>query len=51
MGDPIGGGGEVGGGGEEHFPRTEVVEGEGDGAQVEAADTFKAVFSARSRAW
>ena len=49
MGEPTRGGGEVGGGGEERFPRMEVIEGEGDGARVEAADTFKAAFSARSR--
>ena len=29
MGEPTGGGGEVGGGGEERFPRMEVIEGEG----------------------
>ena len=50
MGEPTGGRGEVGGGGEERFPRMEVIEGKGDGAQVEAADTFKAAFSFRSHA-
>ena len=50
MGEPTGGGGEVGGGGEERFPRTEVIEGEGDGARVEVADAIKAAFSAQSRA-
>ena len=39
----------MGGGGEERFPRTEVIDGEGDGARVDAADAFKAAFSARSR--
>ena len=38
----------MGGGGEECFPRTEVIEGEGDGAWVDAADAIKAAFSARS---
>ena len=51
MGEPTGGGGKVGGGGEERFPRTEVIEGEGDGARVEVADAIKAVFLARSCAW
>ena len=41
------GGGEVGGGGEEHFPRTEVIEGEGDRTRVEAANAFKAAVLAR----
>ena len=50
MRELTGGGGEVGGGGEEHFPSTEVIEGEGDGAWVEAADAIKAAFSARRRA-
>ena len=48
MGEPTRGGGEVGGGGEECFPRMEVIEGEGDGAWVEVANTFKVAFLARS---
>ena len=35
----------MGGGGEERLPRTDVIEGAGDGAQVDAADD-KAAFSA-----
>ena len=51
MGEPTGGGGEVGGGREEHFPRMEVINSKGDGAWVDAANVFKAAFSARSCAW
>ena len=28
-----------------------MIEGEGDGARVDAADAIKAAFSARSRSW
>ena len=37
-GDPTRGSGEVGGGGELHLPRTDVTEGEGEGARMEALD-------------
>ena len=37
-GDPTRGGGEVGGGGELRLPRTDVTEGEGEGARMEAWD-------------
>ena len=39
----------MGGGGEEHLPRTDVIEGAGDGARVDAADD-KAAFSAMRHA-
>ena len=39
----------MGGGGEERLPRTDVIEGAGDGARVDAADD-KAAFSALRRA-
>ena len=46
-GDPTGGGGNVGGGGELRLPRTEVIEGEGEGARVEATDIQAALASQR----
>ena len=38
MGEPTGGRGEVGGGGELRLPSTEMIEGEGEGTREEAVD-------------
>ena len=46
MGEPTGGGGEVGGGGELRFPSTEEMEGEGEGTREEAAESRAARASA-----
>ena len=48
MGEPTGGRGEVGGGGELRLPSTDVIEGEGEGARVEAADR-RAILASRRR--
>ena len=45
MGEPTGGGGEVGGGGELRLPRTELIDREGEGARVEAVDSRAALAS------
>ena len=51
MGEPTGGGGEVGGGGELRLLSTEVIEGEGEGTCVEATDSRAAlVFQRRMNA-
>ena len=47
MGELTRGGGDVGGGGELHFPSTEETEGEGEGMQEEAVDSRAAWASAR----
>ena len=47
MGDPTGGRGEVGGGGELCFPSTEEIEGEGEGTREDAADSWAAWASVR----
>ena len=47
IGEPTGGGGDVGGGGELHFPSTEEIEGEGEGIREDAADSRAARASAR----
>ena len=39
IGEPTGGGGDVGGGGELCFPSTEEIEGEGEGTREDAADS------------
>ena len=45
-GEPTGGRGEVGGGGEVHLLRTNVIEGGGDGARVEPAlDSMRAKWA------
>ena len=47
MGELTRGGGEVGGGGVEHFPSTKAIKGEGDRALVEAATEAATSVGAR----